>query len=136
LYYDVVAKKYLPVPSSGNFILLENYKNKIVWKNSNAWLYDIGNDVVALQWQTKMNTIGSEVLQAINKSIDIAEEKFKGLVIANSGANFSAGANVGMIFMFAIEQEYDELDMAIRMFQNTMMRVRYSGVPVVVRRMV
>jgi len=79
-----------------------------------------------------MNTIGSEVLQAINKGIDIAEEKFKGLVIANSGANFSAGANVGMIFMYAVEQEYDELDLAIRMFQNTMMRVRYSAIPVIV----
>ena len=67
-----------------------------------------------------------------NKSIAIAEEKFKGLVIANDGPNFSAGANVGMIFMYAIEQEYDELDMAIRMFQNAMMRVRYSSVPVVV----
>jgi len=131
LYYDVTSKTYKPVPSSGNFIILENYKSKIVWKNSNAWLYDIGDDVVALQWQTKMNTIGSEVLQAINKSIEIAEDKFKGLVISNSGANFSAGANVGMIFMFAIEQEYDELDMAIRMFQNTMMRVRYSSIPVV-----
>jgi 3-hydroxyacyl-CoA dehydrogenase len=79
-----------------------------------------------------MNSIGSEVLEAVNKSIGIAEEKFKGLVIANDGANFSAGANVGMIFMFAVEQEYDELDFAIRMFQNTMMRVRYSSVPVVV----
>ena len=48
------------------------------------------------------------------------------------GRNFSAGANVGMIFMLAVEQEYDELDMAIRMFQNTMMRVRYSSIPVVV----
>jgi 3-hydroxyacyl-CoA dehydrogenase len=132
LYYDVATRKYLPVPSAGNFIILENYANKVVWKNTNAWLYDIGDDVVALQWQTKMNTVGSEVLQAINKSIDIAEQKHKGLVIANSGANFSAGANVGMIFMFAVEQEYDELDMAIRMFQNTMMRVRYSGVPVIV----
>src|SRR5204863_672099 len=83
-------------------------------------------------WNTKMNTIGSEVLEAMNKSIGIAEEKFKGLVIANDGANFSAGANVGMIFMFAAEQEYDELDMSIRMFQNTMMRVRYSSIPVVI----
>jgi len=131
MYYDVASKSYKPVPSAGNFIILENYKNKIVWNNSNAWLYDIGDGVVALQWQTKMNTIGSEVLEAINKSIQIAEDKFKGLVIGNSGANFSAGANVGMIFMFAIEQEYDELDMAIRLFQNTMMRVRYSAVPVV-----
>jgi 3-hydroxyacyl-CoA dehydrogenase len=132
LYYDVAEKNYKPVPSANNFIILENYKNNIVWKNNNAWLYDIGDDVVALQWNTKMNTIGSEVLQALNKSIEIAEEKFKGLVIANSGANFSAGANVGMIFMFAVEQEYDELDMAIRMFQNSMMRVRYSSVPVIV----
>ncbi len=114
------------------FIILNNYKDKIVWKNSNAALYDIGNDVAALQWNTKMNSIGSEVLEAVNKSIGIAEEKFKGLVIANDGANFSAGANVGMIFMYAVEQEYDELDMAIRIFQNTMMRVRYSAIPVVV----
>lgn len=132
LYYDVADKTYKQIPSANNFIILENYKKSIVWKNSNATLHDIGDDVVALQWNTKMNTIGSEVLQAINESIRIAEDKFKGLVIANSGANFSAGANVGMIFMFAVEQEYDELDMAIRMFQNTMMHVRYSGIPVVV----
>jgi len=88
--------------------------------------------VIALQWNTKMNSIGSEVLDAVNKSIAIAEEKYKGLVIANDGANFSAGANVGMIFMYAVEQEYDELDLAIRMFQNTMMRVRYSSIPVVI----
>jgi 3-hydroxyacyl-CoA dehydrogenase len=132
LYYDVAAKTYKPSPSANNFIILENHKNKIVWKNSNARLYDIGDEVVALQWNTKMNTIGSEVLEAVNKSIVIAEERFKGIVIANDGANFSAGANVGMIFMFAIEEEFDDLDMAIRMFQNTMMRVRYSGIPVVV----
>jgi 3-hydroxyacyl-CoA dehydrogenase len=130
--YDVATKSYKQIPGGDSFIILNNYKEKIVWKNSNASLYDIGDDVVALQWNTKMNSIGSEVLEAVNKSIGIAEEKFKGLVIANDGANFSAGANVGMIFMFATEQEYDELDMAIRMFQNTMMRVRYSGIPVVV----
>jgi 3-hydroxyacyl-CoA dehydrogenase len=72
------------------------------------------------------------VLEAINKAIELAEKNHKGLVIANEGANFSAGANVGMIFMLAIEQEYDELDMAIRLFQNSMMRCRYSSIPVVV----
>jgi 3-hydroxyacyl-CoA dehydrogenase len=131
-YYDVASKTYKTTPGGDAFIILNNYKEKIVWKNSNAALYDIGDDVVALQWNTKMNSIGSEVLEAMNKSIGIAEEKFKGLVIANDGANFSAGANVGMIFMFAIEQEYDELDMAIRMFQSSMMRVRYSTIPVVI----
>lgn len=131
-YYDIITRSYKLTSGTSSFIVLENFKDKIVWKNSNAALYDIGDEVVALQWSTKMNSIGSEVLEAVNKSISVAEEKFKGLVIANESANFSAGANVGMIFMFAIEQDYDELAMAIRMFQNTMMRVRYSSVPVVV----
>src|SRR5207344_374632 len=95
-------------------------------------LYDIGDDVLGLQWFTKMGTIGGDVLEGISIGIEKAEKNFKGLVIANEGPNFSAGANVGMIFMLAIDQEYDELDMAIRVFQNTMMRVRYSSVPVIV----
>lgn len=132
LYYDVAAKIYKHVPGGEAFIVLNNYSDNIVWKNSACALYDIGNDIAALEWKTKMNTIGSEVLEGINTSIALAEEKYKGLVIANEGSNFSAGANVGMIFMLAVEQEYDELDLAIRMFQNTMMRVRYSSVPVVV----
>lgn len=132
LYYDVSSKKYLATPGGESFIILSDLKEKIVWKNSACNLYDLGNDVVGLQWNTKMGSIGSEVLEALNKSISIAEEKYKGLVVANEGPQFSAGANIGMIFMLAAEQEYDELDMAIRMFQNTMMRVRYSSIPVVV----
>jgi 3-hydroxyacyl-CoA dehydrogenase len=93
---------------------------------------DMGDEVVGLSWSTKMNTIGGDVLSGIQKSVAIAEENYKGLVIANEGANFSLGANVGLIFMYAIDQEYDELDMAIRMFQNTSMRLRYSSVPVVI----
>ena len=80
-----------------------------------------------LQWFTKMGSIGGDVLSGIQTAIDKAEKNYKGLVIANEGANFCAGANVGMIFMLAIDQEYDELDMAIRLFQNTMMRARYSS---------
>jgi 3-hydroxyacyl-CoA dehydrogenase len=131
LYYDVPTKTYKALPGGDAFIVLSNNSDKLVWKNSACRMYDIGDGVAGLEWSTKMNSIGGEVLEGINKSIALAEEKFKGLVIANDGANFSAGANVGMIFMLAIEQEYDELDMAIRMFQNTMMRLRYSSVPVV-----
>ncbi|MGH2647963.1 MAG: 3-hydroxyacyl-CoA dehydrogenase/enoyl-CoA hydratase family protein, partial [Ginsengibacter sp.] len=132
LYYDVSSKKYLPLPGGDSFIILSDLKEKSVWNNSACNLYDMGDDVIGLQWNTKMGSIGSEVLEAMNKSISIAEEKYKGLVVANEGPQFSAGANVGMIFMLAAEQEYDELDLAIRMFQNTMMRVRYSSVPVVI----
>ncbi|CAA9477681.1 MAG: 3-hydroxyacyl-CoA dehydrogenase [fadN-fadA-fadE operon] / Enoyl-CoA hydratase [fadN-fadA-fadE operon], partial [uncultured Segetibacter sp.] len=132
VYYDVETKTYKPIPGGEAFIILNNYSDNVVWKNSACTVYDIGNDIAGLEWKTKMNTIGGEVLEGINKSILLAEEQFKGLVIANEGQNFSAGANVGMIFMLAVEQEFDELDVAIRMFQNTMMRVRYSSVPVVV----
>lgn len=132
LYYDVSSKTYLPLPGGDSFIILSDLKEKSVWKNSACNLYDLGDDVVGLTWNTKMGSIGGEVLEAINKSISIAEEKYKGLVIANEGPQFSAGANVGMIFMLAAEQEYDELNMAIKMFQNATMRIRYSSIPVVV----
>ena len=132
MYYDIPSQSYKATPGGEAFIVMSNNADKIVWKNSACKLYDLGNDVLGLEWYTKMGSIGGEVLEAINKSISLAEEKYKGLVIANEGPQFSAGANVGMIFMLAAEQEYDELDMAIRMFQNTMMRVRYSSIPVVV----
>ncbi len=131
LYYDLASKSYLELPGGEAFLILHNHSDKLVWKNSACKMYDIGDGVAGFEWSTKMNSIGGEVLEGLNKAIGIAEEKFKGLVIANESANFSAGANVGMIFMLAIEQEYDELDMAIRMFQNSMMRLRYSSIPVV-----
>ena len=131
LYYDVITKGYKTIPGGDAFIVMKNFANETVWKNSACRTYHLGDDVLGLEWYTKMGSIGGEVLEGIQKSIALAEEKYKGLVIANDGANFSAGANVGMIFMLAIEQDYDEIDMAIRMFQNTMMRVRYSGIPVV-----
>ena len=132
LYYDVGSKSYKALPGGDSFIILSDLKEKTVWKNSACNLVDLGDDVIGLSWNTKMGSIGSEVLEAVNKSISIAEEKYKGLVIANEGPQFSAGANVGMIFMLAAEQEYDELNMAIRMFQNAMMRIRYSSIPVIV----
>lgn len=79
-----------------------------------------------------MNTIGGGVIEGINKAIDLAENEYRGLVISNDGQHFSAGANVGMIFMMAVEQDFDELNFAVKTFQDTMMRVRYSDVPVVV----
>lgn len=131
LFYDVATKSYKPIPGGEAFLILKNHSDNLVWKNSACKLYDIGDGVAGFEWSTKMNSIGGEVLEGLNKAISISEEKFNGLVIANDGPNFSAGANVGMIFMLAIEQEYDELDMAIRMFQNSMMRLRYSYIPVV-----
>jgi len=132
LCYDVSSKSYKVLPGGDAFIVMKNFDGQTVWKNSACRTYHLGDDVLGLEWYTKMGSIGGEVLEGIQKSISLAEEKYKGLVIANEGSNFSAGANVGMIFMLAIEQDYDEIDMAIRMFQNSMMRARYSSIPVVV----
>jgi 3-hydroxyacyl-CoA dehydrogenase len=132
LYYDIVSKTYKPMPGGEAFLVMKNFAGQTVWKNSACHLYHLGDQVLGLEWSTKMGTIGGEVLEGIQRSIGMAEEQYKGLVIAGDGANFSAGANVGLIFMLAIEQDYDELDMAVRQFQQTMMRARYSAVPVVV----
>ncbi|MGH1387375.1 3-hydroxyacyl-CoA dehydrogenase NAD-binding domain-containing protein [Kordia sp.] len=132
-YYDIPEKAQTKKPGQDAFIILDNIrKSKEVWKNSEAVIEDLGDGIINLEFQSKMNTIGGGVLQGINKAIDLAEKDFQGLVIGNQAANFSVGANIGMIFMMAVEQEYDELNMAIKMFQNTMMRARYSSIPVVV----
>ena len=132
LYYDVASKSYKPMPGQEDLIVLADLPDSsIVWKNANATVRDLGDGILAVSWTSKMNTIGAEVIQGLNKAIDLAEAGYKGLVVYNDGALFSAGANVGMIFMMAVEQEYDDLDMAIRTFQNTMMRMRHSSIPVV-----
>ncbi len=132
-YYDIPTKSYKVIPGREAFIILDNIRqNKTIWKNAGTTLTDLGDGILNLEFHTKMNTIGGEVLIGINKAIDIAEKDYRGLVIGNDGANFSAGANVGMIFMMAVEQEWDEVNMAIKLFQNTSMRIRYSSIPVVV----
>jgi 3-hydroxyacyl-CoA dehydrogenase len=132
-FYDWKTKSYQDLPGASDFIILDNLRStKMVWKNSGVSIIDIGEEVICVEFNSKMNTIGGDVLQGINYAIDLAEKNYKGLVIGNQGENFSVGANLAMIFMLAVEQEYDELDMAVRMFQNTNMRIRYSAIPVVV----
>ena len=132
-YYNPNTNSYDLIPNQQSSVQLYPLrKEKTVWKNSGCNIIDIGEDVICCEFTTKMNTMGGEVIAGVNKAIELAEKNYKGLVIGNEGANFSAGANLAMIFMMAIEQEYDEIDMAIRMFQNMNMRVRYSSVPVVV----
>lgn len=131
-YYDIQSKSQVKKPGQESFIILDNIRTtKKVWGNNEASVFHLGDGILNLEFHSKMNTIGSGVLAGINKAIDLAEKEYAGLVIGNQAANFSVGANIGMIFMMAIEQDYDELNMAIRMFQNTMMRCRYSAIPVI-----
>lgn len=131
-YYDIPSKSYKVIPGTEDLVVLDNLRAaNTVWSNKGTTIVDLGDGILNLEFHTKMNTIGAEVIQGINKAIDLAEADYKGLVISNTGQNFSAGANVGMIFMMAVEQEYDELSFAIAQFQKTMMRIRYSAIPVV-----
>ncbi|WP_127021092.1 3-hydroxyacyl-CoA dehydrogenase/enoyl-CoA hydratase family protein [Flagellimonas beolgyonensis] len=131
-FYDIPKKAMEKVPGQDAFIILDNIrKSKEVFKNSGVVIEDLGDGILNCEFQSKMNTIGGDVLAGLNKAVDLAEQDFQGLVIGNQGANFSVGANIGMIFMMAVEQEYDELNMAIKYFQDTMMRMRYSSIPTV-----
>jgi len=131
-YYDLNSKDYQTIPGSENLILLDSYRSDHkVWGNDGTTLFDIGDGVLNLEFHTKMNSIGAEVIEGINTAIGIAEKDFRGLVIGSEGQNFSAGANLAMLFMFACDQEFDEINLMIAQFQNTMMRARFSSVPVV-----
>ncbi len=131
-YYDVKEKAQVKKPGQDAFIILDNIrKTTEVYKNSGVVIEDLGDGILNCEFQSKMNTIGGDVLAGLNKAVDLAEKNFEGLVVGNQGANFSVGANIGMIFMLAAEQEYDELNAAIKYFQDTMMRMRYSAIPVI-----
>ena len=130
--YQINDKKQIKIPGQDAFIILDNIrKSNEVFKNSGVVIEDLGDGILNCEFQSKMNTIGGDVLAGLNKAVDLAEQNFEGLVIGNQGANFSVGANIGMIFMMAVEQEYDELNMAIKYFQDTMMRMRYSSIPTI-----
>jgi len=132
-YYDPNSKSYQEIPGRGDLIILDNIRaNSTLWENADASLFDLGDGVLNLEFHSKMNTIGAGALEGINKAIALAEKDFQGLIIGNQGANFSAGANLGVLLMYAIEQEYEEIDMMIRQFQNTVARARFSSIPVVV----
>ena len=124
---------FIKKPGQDSLIILDNIrKSSAVFQNSGVVLEDLGDGILNLEFRSKMNSIGGDVLAGVNKAIEIAEKDFDGLVIANQGQNFSVGANIGMIFMMAVEQEYDELNMAVKYFQDTSMRIRYSSIPVIV----
>lgn len=132
-YYDIPTKSYKAVPGAEVFTILENLSNNIVWKNAGANIIDLGDGILNVEFRSKMNTFGQEVSEALNKGISLAEKDFRGLVVGNDSTDaFSAGANLATLFMFAVEQEFDEVNLMIAQFQKLITRLRYSSIPVVV----
>ena len=131
-YYNIESKSFNKMPGQDGFIILKNVpENQVIWSNKEARLIDIGDNILNLEFGSKMNAINQNIIQALDKSVDIAEKDFKGLVLGNESSHFSAGADLSVIFLAAIEQEYDELNFFMKMFQNTMMKLRYSSIPVI-----
>jgi 3-hydroxyacyl-CoA dehydrogenase len=132
-YYDFGKEEYVAIPGQNKYIKLDNIRaGKTIWKNDEASIIDLGDGIINIEFHSKMNTLGSGVIEAINRGIETAEAKYDGVVIGNQGDQFSVGANLMLVMMLAVEQEWDELELAVRTFQQTVMRVRYSDVPVVV----
>ncbi|NVK84314.1 MAG: 3-hydroxyacyl-CoA dehydrogenase/enoyl-CoA hydratase family protein [Cytophagia bacterium] len=131
-YYDIPSKSYKTIPGTEELVILENIRETHkVWGNAGASLFDIGDGVLCLEFHTKMNAIGQEIIEGIETAISMAEKDYKGLVIGNEGDNFSAGANLAMLFMFAGDQDFDEVNLMVAQFQNTMKRAKFSSIPVV-----
>ena len=132
-YYAIPTKKLEKIPGQDSFIILDNIREaKTIWSNSGAVIQHLGDGILNVEFKSKMNTLGGEVLQAINKGLDLAETEYCGLILGNQGPNFSVGANLGMVFMMAVEQEYDELNFSVKYFQDTVMRLRYSSCPTII----
>ena len=132
-YYSIPDKKYIKIPGQDAFIILDNIREtKEIWSNSDASIQHLGDGVLNVEFRSKMNTLGGGVLAAINKGIDLAEQEYEAVILGNQAANFSVGANLAMALMMAVEQDYDELAMGVRVFQDTVMRLRYSSVPTLI----
>ncbi|MBC6410843.1 MAG: enoyl-CoA hydratase/isomerase family protein [Ekhidna sp.] len=132
MYYDIPSKSYKVIPGIKGFVLLDAFKeNNVVWEKPGATIYDVGDGILNVEFHTKMNAIDADVLESINTAITMAEKDYRGIVIGNEAQQFSAGANLAMLFMYAVDQEFDEIDLMVRTFQNTTTKLRFSSIPVV-----
>jgi len=132
-FYSIPDKEFKKIPGQDAFIILDNIrKEKEIWSNADASIQHLGDGVLNIEFRSKMNTLGGGVIAAINKGIDLAEQEYEAVILGNQAANFSVGANLALALMMAVEQDYDELAMGVKIFQDTVMRLRHSSVPTLI----
>jgi 3-hydroxyacyl-CoA dehydrogenase len=135
-YFDVATGDYKAevVPAGVWSVTVAKKANGVVKKNAGASLIDIGDGVGCIEFHSKMNALGGDIVSLITQTMKGGggAENFDSFVITNDAGNFSVGANIMMLLMAAQEQEWDEVDMAIRQFQNMTQAIKFSPKPVVV----
>jgi 3-hydroxyacyl-CoA dehydrogenase len=133
LFFDLGTGQYQEIKEKVEIILLPSLKerNKTVLSNPGASLIDLGDGVACLEFHSKMNTIGADTIQMIRDALKEVGEKFEGLVIGNQAENFSAGANL-MLILFEIQDEnWDDIELSVKAFQDALMAIKYFEKPVV-----
>jgi 3-hydroxyacyl-CoA dehydrogenase len=132
-YFDSGSTSYQPVEEPAGLILLKSLKerSKVVQKNSGASLIDLGDGVVCCEFHSKMNAIGGDIVAMLQAGLKALETDFDAMVIANQATNFSVGANLMLLLISAQEEEWDDIHMAVRQFQNIDMALKYAPRPVV-----
>lgn len=132
-FYCQTNNTYKIIPNREKIIVLDNLRcTQTVYKNAATTLINLGDGIVNLEFNTKLNSIDTDVLKGIIDAINLAETQYKGLIIANQGTNFSVGANLNSILKMAQKQDWDGLNAFIKLFQDTTMRIKYANIPVVV----
>jgi 3-hydroxyacyl-CoA dehydrogenase len=134
LYFDFESGEYKPVAEQPGVVVLKSLKDRtgVIRKNAGASLLDLGDGVACLEFHSKMNSIGGDTLQMLKTALAEVERNFLGLVVGNQGQNFSVGANLMLVLLGAQEEDWDEIDLGVRAFQQATMSLRYSPKPVVV----
>ncbi|HEX8764740.1 MAG TPA: enoyl-CoA hydratase/isomerase family protein, partial [Candidatus Acidoferrum sp.] len=132
--FDICAGGAKKVEEPKGVIILKSLKEagREIEKNSGASLIDLGDGVVCCEFHAKMNAIGADLIAMMHKGLKQLETDFDAMVIANQAVNFSVGANLMLVLVAAQEQEWDELHMAVKQFQNVNLAIKYAPKPVVV----
>ncbi len=134
-FWDASTESYQPVPVDPRLIFIDDLKaqDKILATNVGATLYDIGDGVGLVEFHTKMNAIDGQIGEMLQKAVEMVDAgELVGLVVGNEAANFSVGANVGLVGMLAVNQQFDEIGELVEGLQDTLMAMRYCNGPVVV----
>ncbi len=136
VYFDLRTTNYQPVKVSAGVWSVEVAKksNGVVKKNSGASLVDLGEGVACIEFHSKMNSLGGDIVGFISQTLkpNGLGDAFDAFVITNDADNFSVGANVMLLLMSVQEEEWDEVDLAIRQFQGMTQAIKFSPKPVVV----